>query len=651
MKQYLQIVCFITFLSLMLLLQACYQQILWQNTEGPYKTKASAIVTGANGLILAGTNTGIYRSTDNGNTWGVLQADFWSTHYSMQNSLAIAKNGFVFAKDNEGIVYRSTNNGNSWTSLQSALNNTPAKELVFSTSGDIFVFVDSIGILRSTDHGDIWTRLNHMLPVTRVHSFAVDSTRTMLIAADTSVYRSIDNGRSWTTIFQGLKNKPTVFTFNSQGHIFAGGYFVAGIYHSTDNGNNWTICYQVRRPHPITRDTIMIPISVWNLTTNSQGHIFANNEFHMIGSTNDGNTWSMITDNIVARMRVGALSFAINSNNEIYIGTFSEGILRSTNDGDDWTAVSSNFYNMGINALAINSDGHIFAGSNNGLVRSTGLGNKWVHIEEGLPLSSSIRSLAINSHGDIFVGIPNGVGIYRSTNNGDNWTFACRCGFHLAIDSGGTLFTGAGMEVPYVFRSMDNGATWTRVDSGLMINPLSFAFNDSGHIFASSVYGTIFRSTNNCATWTELQEGLTQFYGTTCNINTLAIKSNGYIYAATDVGLYRSTNNGDNWEKIDHNLPPTMNKWGEEHADPSDFSQVRAIVISSHGDIFVGYDRGVYMSRNDGETWKAFNQGLPLNTIVNTLALDPSGYLYAGTDFGTVFRSAEAVTAVKKKSK
>src|SRR5207249_2650015 len=75
----------------------------------------------------------------------------------------------------------------------------------------------------------------------------------------------------------------------------------------------------------------------------------------------------------------------------------------------------------------------------------------------------------INSSGDIFAGTPGG-GVYRSTDDGDNWTL------------------------------VDNGLTNTWVTA--------LAINSSGDIFAATLGGGAFRSTDNGDSWTQLNTGV-----------------------------------------------------------------------------------------------------------------------------------------------
>lgn len=283
-------------------------------------------------------------------------------------------------------------------------------------------------------------------------------------------------------------------------------------------------------------------------------------------------------------------SLAINNNDHIFAGTFGNGIFRSTDDGTNWTPVNSGLTDPYVWALAINSTGHIFAGTGDGVFRSTDNGENWTPVNSGLT-ELFIRALAINSSGYIFAGT--NVGGFRSTDNGENWTL-----------------TGPTAQV------------------------YSYAINFDGpppiigHIFAGSEGSGIFRSIDDGTNWTSVNNGLTRFY-----VPSLAINSNGHIFGGTtagsDQGVVRSTDNGENW--------------GPVLIGPSIF----ALAINSSQHIFAGTPFvGVFRSTDNGANWDSLNSGLT-NSSVWALAINSSGYIFAGTGGSGVFRSVQSTTSVQ----
>ena len=158
----------------------------------------------------------------------------------------------------------------------------------------------------------------------------------------------------------------------------------------------------------------------------------------------------------------------------------------------------------------------------------------------------SVHCLAINSSGDIFAGT-DGSGVYRSTDNGNNWIQANNNNlsfsnvYSIAIDnSSGDIF--AGTYGSGVFRSTDNGNNWTQINSGLTnINVLSLLIDSSGYVIAVLLVVGYFVQRTMVITGliTAIQD-----------IATLLQKNNSInslIFAGTNAGIYRSTDNGNNW--------------------------------------------------------------------------------------------------------
>ena len=288
--------------------------------------------------------------------------------------------------------------------------------------------------------------------------------------------------------------------------------------------------------------------------------------------------------------------------------------------------------------LAINSSGHIFVGTGNGIYRSMDNGTSWTPINNGLKANSSgtltAFALAINSSGHVFAAIWDQV--YLSTDNGNNWTQQSHFGdgngaFALAISADGHIFAGTGEGV---YCSTDNGVTWTARNLGLIRDGddrngvYSIAINPNEDIFWGTFDG-VYRSTDNGNHWKHILD-----FGGGNNAHVLAAISKGLVFVQMSQnarlpqgteGVYRSTNNGERWTRI--------------NVDGAD-----VMALNSGGHIFRGTRSGVYRSTNNGVSWTKISKGLVLSKdkltdkIVSALAISPNGIMFAVTPAG-VFRS------------
>lgn len=278
---------------------------------------------------------------------------------------------------------------------------------------------------------------------------------------------------------------------NSDGDIFAGdAHSRGGVFRSTDNGDSWT-----------SNLTIINPSA---LAINSMGHIFAGGPGGLYRSKDNGVSWTDLSNAI---LHTHVFTFGIDFNGVIFAGTSGIGngpVFRSMDNGDSWTLTNNGLMDRPVFSLAINSDNEVFAATNAGLFRSSDMGESWTEV-----MSGSFWKLKINSDGDIFASTGSSLdGILRSTDNGDSWTAVgpADADVHaIEINTFGHIFAGS---VCRVFSGCEE---------------------DGGH-------GRFYRSKNNGDSWTLISSNWAAN-----SVFALAINSDGYIFAGTDIGVFRSS--------------------------------------------------------------------------------------------------------------
>ena len=95
--------------------------------------------------LFAGTAGGIFRSTDNG--------EFWTLVNSLPNnftfSLVTNAQGHIFAGTQKSGVLHSTDNGATWTAVNSGLTNANVGALATNARGDMFAGTSGNGVFRA----------------------------------------------------------------------------------------------------------------------------------------------------------------------------------------------------------------------------------------------------------------------------------------------------------------------------------------------------------------------------------------------------------------------------------------------------------------------------------------------------------------------
>jgi hypothetical protein len=184
-------------------------------------------------IIAAGVSGGIYKSTDNGVTWvnklspSVIhsvtcitqdtrsgQENTWYAGTGESRGNSARGGGALFMGDG---VYRSTDNGNSWTLLPSTTNgNVQSFNSVWrfvnnisvnKTTGSIFAAASNV-IMRSQNAGTSWSTVRSTLANNLMSEVQITTTGIIYAAipagvVNAGISRSLDDGVSWTTITPG----------------------------------------------------------------------------------------------------------------------------------------------------------------------------------------------------------------------------------------------------------------------------------------------------------------------------------------------------------------------------------------------------------------------------------------------------------------
>ena len=239
--------------------------------------------------MFAGTDsTGIIRSTDIGLTWT-------SSGLSDRYITSLAFHGTEAYAGTDSGLYRSTNNGSSWQSV-SAFVGMGIECLDFGSTA-WYAATWGPGILRSTDNGYSWPPANNGLTDTYPRTILSNGS-SVYVGTGSGIYTSTDYGTNWIHLPTNTGLYPNVRALALLGNIlFAAG--AGGVQRSTDYGQTWV---EVDSGYDIYTQGFFHRLVVYHST------IFVCGWGGIFMSTDTGTSWTAINTGLPAATKIVSIS-------------------------------------------------------------------------------------------------------------------------------------------------------------------------------------------------------------------------------------------------------------------------------------------------------------------------------------------------------
>ncbi|MEK7250273.1 MAG: hypothetical protein AAB209_07615, partial [Bacteroidota bacterium] len=227
----------------------------------------------------------------------------------------------------------------------------------------------------------------------------------------------------------------------------------------------------------------------------------------------------------------------------------------------------------------------------------------------------------------------------------------------------------AGAAAGGVWKSTDNGATWTNIfNESPAIGSLTLDPNNAQAIYVGTgeanpggvaIYpgNGIWRSTDSGQTWTNLGLATTGQLGRIAihpsNSNKIFVAALGLYRSKTqDRGVYRSTDGGTSWQRVLFTNDTTgacdlmIDPMNPNRIVAAFWSRYRPLTYS----ILSSATSGLWLSTNGGDSWVQVTNGFPANDVATgrtSLAVAPSqpnvyfALVSNGTGVKGVYRSSD----------
>jgi photosystem II stability/assembly factor-like uncharacterized protein len=445
-----------------------------------------------NSAHLYGPSSGIYRTTNGGRNWELLNSTTGLPNSNKQNigriglAMSFSNPNVTYALYNDGTyitgLYKTTDYGDSWVNVD-ADNDLSGGSSNFSwyfgqvrvhpTNPEI-VFVLDVGFMRSTDGGTSWsyiyqTHVDHHalafnpsnqnwlidgndgginistnagvtwgphanIPATQFYEIGLDANNPERLyggTQDNGTNRTPDGGTNdWQNIYGG-DGFYIVVDYTNPSIIYAESQY-GNLGKSTDGGrsfSNSTIGINLNEPTNWSTPVIMDP--------NSSNVLYYGTD-RIYRTIDSASSWQVISSDLtdgIPGTRLGTvttIAVAPSNSNVVYAGTDDSHVWVTSDYGTTWTDVSGPLPYRWVTRVVVDpKDENIVYVAFSGLkwkdpqphvFRSSDMGQGWTDISSNLP-DAPVNAFAVDYNDQSILYLGNDVGMYVSFNTGVSWEF------------------------------------------------------------------------------------------------------------------------------------------------------------------------------------------------------------------------------------
>lgn len=578
----------------------------------------------------------------------------------------------------------------TWRELPPLAFDGAVENTAINDTGILYISMDN-RVYKSVDNGKSWTTIGEDRisgDITDIGTFP-GKPNVVIVSTSTGIYWSLNGGGSWSwdrfevnphtgmgggvgsvhahpesnRVFAGSyimslsggwqRTHPEKFTsyyaFLSGGTVLsiAGNYQTAEIMKTDNGGTSWTTLSTLPGMGPLFVDGggRVYAFTERYIMTDSSTVLEANT----LLSDDRGATWKPFTvgttglPSQMERLRILAIDPATNNvyaSVQDHSSFQAQGIYVSSDTMKTWRILDASFSDTQPYEMAFLEDGTLlFATDNQGITSYNASRTPAVQsLNNGLVSTESLTLFAGNTGRLFALGTANGK-IKYTDNDGTSWstvqvyesepqirTIARLPNGELLL---GSIYSQHTNYSPLLYRSSDNGASWTPDTGTTLIEQSanwtaieSFTIDNSGKLYAiTEVSGTLspqnlFVSADNGKTWQQIDSIL----GST------VIMPNGTIYtsgmdATFEMYFRRSDDGGKTWSNVVGPRTLSMTSPGE-------------LANDQQGNLYFRQHAGdtLFVSHNGGTTWAAFD-----GEQYSRVFIDPTGDTYFVYDQSEVY--------------
>jgi photosystem II stability/assembly factor-like uncharacterized protein len=578
-------------------------------------------------------------------------------------------------------IYKSTDGGNSWQSSNAGIQMTNVTRILVNQQDPNIILVRSDkGVYRSSDGGDTWElQIAGLTSATYPVMDVLDSNHLVLHTEDSgnNIYETTDGGATWELVNSSIDWGEILLVIGKKIYFNTSSYSVQREAYSTEDYGltrfQLNLAWQDRLYYQVDRSG-----QTWLVAGRTQER----NQTRLYYRTNNGGlTW----------LAIGEYDCFQTTSSKDYSTLYSicSGMLMKTNDGGGtWTQIGTAQANPTVLAVSPISTNTILVAGASDLRISRDGGSTWKAANEGLGNVSLKLSIDPADPSkwyaeSLIVQLDLGnidnesiCGQYRSVDAGTSWVtlnnLHGRC--NLNLDGSGNLYK---TDLYLILKSTNHGNSWFELN-----RPHSFAAGgrqrviphpySANRLYAiytlsdTNWYGFIEVSQDGGRTWqvASVQDGSSLPHGSpllgfshttgriylysinwraqslnysndygiswhTCTqqvegVTSILVQSNNsdqVLIGTNGNGIFQSKDGCATWEKTNLGLGNlSINSLAADPANPNT--------------IYTGTDGGAYVSFDGGQTWSQINDGLTGSLVIYSIVVDSRSNVFAATPFG-----------------
>lgn len=311
-------------------------------------TGAALVLMGAGcfgGGGTAATTGGVWQSTDAGKTWVQTAAVPTATGVSSLANVDVTTltvdpqdSSTIYAGTLANGMFFSLDSGESWQRPEEVEARSGHVVGIGVSSKDVctYMVAKTDRVMKTEDCGrsfdtEVYVESASGVSITAMALDWYDPNIVWIGTSAGNVIRSLDAGRSWTTMTRLDDDVTALMVSNADSRIVFAGTATSGVNRSTDSGATWTNFEKTLKDFKSSD-------RVYGFAQNGNGSfVVMNSKYGLLSSTDNGATWSGVS--LISgsgEVRIYGIAIAPETSDTIYYATNST-LNRSTSAGSAWT--------------------------------------------------------------------------------------------------------------------------------------------------------------------------------------------------------------------------------------------------------------------------------------------------------------------------